>query len=98
MNTVNNNNEMDEEISKLRFSRTLCVRWYGLAEVNKEDAPLRLILLLSGSACHGLKKWLTKIFDKVPGANKKTSASKKTSKKKFNISIWKMMKSFSQWM
>ena len=68
------NNKIDEELlKKLRSTGAQPARLYGLAKVHKNEIPLRPVLSLRHSMYDPLKKWLAKLFDKVPGANIETS-------------------------
>ena len=68
------NGEIDGDLfKKLKCTGSQPARLYGWAKVHKVNSPLRPVLSLPGSAYDRLNKWLTKFFDKVPGANIETS-------------------------
>ena len=48
-------------------------RLYGLAKVHKNETPLRPVLSIPGSSYHNFNKFLTPLFEKIPGANIETS-------------------------
>ena len=50
----------------------------GLAKVNKEAPPLRLVLPLPGSCYDNINNWLALLFSRVPGANIETSTTDMT--------------------
>ena len=58
---------------KLRSTGAKFARFYGLAKLQKKDSPLRPALSIPGSPYHNLKKLLTPLFERVPGANIETS-------------------------
>ena len=63
----------DKIYQKLRTTGAQPARLYGLAKVHKNETPLRPVLSIPGSSYHNLNKFLTPLFEKVPGANIETS-------------------------
>ena len=61
--------ELTKIYSKLRTTGAQPVELYGLAKVHKKETPHRLVLSIPGSSYHKLNKFLTPLFEKVPGAN-----------------------------
>ena len=62
-----------EVYQKMRSTGAQPVRLYDLAKVHKNGIPLRPVLSIPGSSYCSLNKFLTPLFDKVPGANIETS-------------------------
>ena len=62
----------EKTYQKLWSTGTEPARLYGLAKVQKND--LCPVLSIPGSPCHKLNKYLTPLFERVPGANIETSS------------------------
>ena len=64
---------IDQLYSKMRSTGGQPARLYGLANVHKDETPLRPVLSLPGRSYENLNKMLVKFFDNIDGANIETN-------------------------
>ena len=57
----------DKIYQRLRSTGSQRAKFYGLAKENKQDTPLRPVRSIPGSSYENLSRFLTSLFQKLPG-------------------------------
>ena len=71
---MNQGNIREKNYHRLRTTGLQTARLCGLAEVHKNDTPLRSALSIPGSSYQNLNKFLPLFFQRLPGANIETNS------------------------